>query len=364
MRTIVFYISGHGFGHSSRMAELADTLLQRNPSLEVIIKTSAPEWFFREQISLPFKFLPLQCDVGVVQAHSLVLDPEETLRAYASFYRRSPALIGDEVSFVKKNQAALIVGDIPPLAFRIAARARIPSLAVSNFSWDWIYEPYIKRYPRYRYLLADIRKSYRQADLLLRLPFSGAMRAFRRSRQIPLIARKADSSKTEIRKVLKLRKNKPLILLSFGGFWLGPEYYRRLARLRDFTWVASERVGDELPGIVNLNRVKLRDAGLSYPHLVKAADIVVTKPGYGIVSECVANRTKILYTSRGNFREYPYLVRGIKKYLPSRFISQAKLKTGDLKAEIEDLLNSPPVFPPLSLKGAEVCSEIIEEHLT
>ena len=30
----------------------------------------------------------------------------------------------------------------------------------------------------------------------------------------------------------------------------------------------------------------------------------MTKPGYGIISECVANGTAILYTSRGRFAEY------------------------------------------------------------
>ena len=32
---------------------------------------------------------------------------------------------------------------------------------------------------------------------------------------------------------------------------------------------------------------------------MRAADVVVTKPGYGIISECIANDTAILYTSRG-----------------------------------------------------------------
>ncbi len=364
MKSIVFYISGHGFGHSARMAELANTLLQRNPALKIIIKTSAPEWFFREQIPLPFKYLRMQCDVGVIQSHSLALDPEETLRRYAAFFRRSPILLEEEIKSLKIVKPSLIVGDIPPLAFRIGARARIPSLAISNFSWDWIYEPYLKLHPHYRYLLSGIRESYRQADLLLRLPFSGPMSAFKDRRDIPLIARKADLSRTEIRRILQLPAKKPLILLSFGGFRLGPEYYRKLPRLQDFVWVASERVGDEFSGIFNLNRKRLKELGLGYPHLVKAADIVVTKPGYGIVSECIANRTGILYTSRGNFREYPYLVRGIKKYLPSRFISQAKLKTGNLRDELEDLLNAPAVFPPISLRGAAAAGEIIESYLT
>ena len=43
------------------------------------------------------------------------------------------------------------------------------------------------------------------------------------------------------------------------------------------------------------------DAGLRYEDLVRAVDVVLTKPGYGIISECIANDTAMVYTSRGRF---------------------------------------------------------------
>ena len=43
---------------------------------------------------------------------------------------------------------------------------------------------------------------------------------------------------------------------------------------------------------------------------MRAADVVVTKPGYGIIAECLANDTAIVYTSRGEFAEYDVLVDG------------------------------------------------------
>ena len=49
--------------------------------------------------------------------------------------------------------------------------------------------------------------------------------------------------------------------------------------------------------------------GLRYEDVVGAVDVVITKPGYGIISECVANDTALLYTSRGHFVEYDVLVR-------------------------------------------------------
>ncbi|MDP8215527.1 MAG: hypothetical protein RAO92_02505 [Candidatus Euphemobacter frigidus] len=363
MKTVIFYISGHGFGHASRMAEVINALIRDHPDLKIFIKTSAPEWFFQEQIPGRFLFSRLECDTGVIQSDSLNLDPRRSLESYAGFLAGREKRATAEVRFLRGEGPGLIVGDIPPLAFAAADDAGIPSLGVANFSWDWIYEPYLDRYPEYRYLLTSIRSDYRKAGLLLRLPFAGEMTEFAEIRDVPLIARRSRRSKHEIKEMLSLPDDRPLIILSFGGFSLGEEYYRRLTGIKDLIWLASERVGFDLEGSRNIRREELHRLGLGYPDLVKAADVVVTKPGYGILSECIANRTRMLYTSRGEFREYPILVEGIKRYLPSAFISQDKLRSGDIKEELFQLLEMPENYPPISLDGAQTCAEIIAGYL-
>ncbi len=359
MKNVVFYVSGHGFGHSSRMAEVIRVLLRDHPGIAVTVKTSAPEWFYRESVPSPFRFLRRECDSGVVQSDSLSLDAQATLRHFAGLAGRSPAFVRAELSSFRRRRPDLIVGDIPPVAFLVAAAAGIPSLAVANFSWDWIYEPYAERYPEFRRLVPFIREAYGQSDCLLRLPFSGPMTAFKRAADLPLIARRSSLSRPRIRGILGLPRARKVVLLSFGGFWLGPEYYRQLSGLKGFVWIASERVGSGLEGIRNFNRAEVQRAGLSYPDLVRASDVVVTKPGYGILSECIANRTRMVYTSRGDFREYEVLVRGAKRYLPSAFIPQEKLKAGDLEEVLEKVLAMPDNFPALPLDGAKKAAEII-----
>ena len=361
--SVIFYVSGHGFGHSSRTAAVIGRLLGVRPGTRVIVRTSAPEWFYREQIGGDFEFHHLECDTGVVQADSLNLDPEASLEAYARFLEGLEEKIDAEAGFADRENCRLIVGDIPPLAFEAAHRAGIPSLAVANFSWDWIYEPYVERRPGYRYLLASIRESYRKAGLLLKLPLAGRMDSFPEVRDIPLIARRARVSAGEVRKRLGLEDPRPLVILSFGGFSLGEEYYRKLLEIEDCLWLAGEQVGFDLPGLRNINREELGRLGLGYPDLVAAAEAVITKPGYGIIAECVANRTRMLYTSRGEFREYPVLVEGIRQYLPSAFVSQEKLLTGDIREELLRLLETPADFADLPLNGAETAVEIISGYL-
>ncbi len=361
-KSVVFYISGHGFGHSSRMAEVINALFKLHPDARVLIKTSAPEWFFREQIAHGFEYFHREYDTGVIQSDSLNLDPLRTLESYAKFAKNLDPLIRSEVASIEQLQPRLIVGDIPPVAFEVAAAASLPSLAVGNFSWDWIYGPYLEEHPEYRDLIPRIREGYRKSGLLLRLPFSGGMEAFPRTRDVPLVARRSHLSKEEVRRKLSLPLKKPVILLSFGGFRLGDRYYRNLSRIEECVWVASERVGMNLPGIRNFRREELRGLGLGYPDLVKAADVVATKPGYGILSECIANRTAMLYTSRGNFREYPLLVKGAEENIPCRFVTREKLLEGDLREDLFALLKAEGPYPAILLDGAEVCAEIISKY--
>ena len=82
-----------------------------------------------------------------------------------------------------------------------------------------------------------------------------------------------------------------------------------------------------LPGMID--ETAMYDRGYRYEDLVRAVDVVVTKPGYGIISECIANDTALLYTSRGDFREYQVLVDAMPKFLRCAFIDHADLFAGD-----------------------------------
>ena len=88
----------------------------------------------------------------------------------------------------------------------------------------------------------------------------------------------------------------------------------------------------------DVDEAAMYDAGYRYEDLVRAVDVVVTKPGYGIISECIANDTALLYTSRGDFREYPVLVEAMPKYLRCAYIEQDELLSGNWQPHLDRLL--------------------------
>ena len=116
---------------------------------------------------------------------------------------------------------------------------------------------------------------------------------------------------------------------------------------------------------MRVNEEAMYNAGVRYEDLVGAADAVVTKPGFGIVAECIANDTAILYTSRGHFPEYDVLVEQMPKYLRTAFIEQDELFAGKWERPLNKLLAQSKTrsYKKPDTNGADVAAELLLKTL-
>jgi L-arabinokinase len=358
MPHVTFYITGHGFGHATRMAAVASALYRRMPEVRISLVSTAPEWLFRMNMPCEFGLRPQALDVGVIQPDSIHLDPEATLRAYARLLQTQAALVDEEANRLRRDGVDLVVADIPPAAFLAAKRADLPAIGISNFSWDWIYADYIQALPEYAPILGHIRDAYGRADLFLRLPFYGDCGAFKAIRDIPMIARRSSRSREEVRRALGIDGTRPIVLLSFGGFDIEGIDFTRVEALGEYQFLTTRA----LPRPARNVRVLALD-GLRYEDLVALADAVITKPGYGIVSDCLVNRTPLLYTTRGQFAEYAPLVAGLRRYGVAAFIGNQDLLDGNWQDSLDEVLHLPQVWPELPANGAEVAAQVLGEYL-
>jgi L-arabinokinase len=354
---LAVYVSGHGFGHSTRTAEVLRAVRERDPGLPIAVFTCAPGFLFEGIVLRPLTVRRVECDVGLVQRDALVIDEEGTATAWRDFARGWDALVAQEAYWLRLGGARLVVGDIPPLAFAAGGEAGVRAVAFGNFSWDWIYRHMAGRVPALAEAAAHSAEAYGRADLLLRLPFAGDLSVFRRVEDVPLVVRRPAVPRVEARRRLGL-DGRPTVLLSFGGLGLPglePAAYGALAGYRFL--LTGRAGGGSTPG--NLTRVDaaaLARAGLGYPDLVGAADVVVTKPGYGIVTDCIGASTRLVYTDRGDFPEYPIMVGEMARYLPAAYASNDEVREGRLGPALESVLAQPFPDPPRT-DGATVAAE-------
>ncbi len=367
MNPIVWYISGHGFGHASREIEIINALRDRRPDIPVVIRTGAKRWIFDLTLRAPVDFQPVECDTGIVQIDSLRLDEAETVRRAAAFYAGFDARVAAERDVLRSIRPSLVVGDVPPLAFAAARACGVRSIAIANFTWDWIYEGYEPEGFGAPDLVRQVREACAEADLFLRLPMWGGfeMAPAGATRDLPLVARRSARDPLETRKALGLPADRTLVLLSFGGHGLqGLSAAAFDAFGDDFVAVItghlemSEAARQSRRGVIEFDEGGLYDAGWRYEDLVAAVDVVATKPGYGIISECAAHQTALLYTSRGRFVEYDVLVREMPRYVRSQFIPQEALFAGEWRPYLEELLSRARP-KPADVTGAAVAAETI-----
>jgi L-arabinokinase len=227
-------------------------------------------------------------------------------------------------------------------------------VGLGNFSWDWIYAPYLEGDPDRAWLVDAMRRSYARADLLLRMPLHGPMDAFREIEEIPHVVRPRGRSREQIRRDLGIEaERRPVVVVSFGGF--AAVQFDRPLRLDPgpFRFVTF---GDGLEGLPE-DTVRLPvDHGHSHEDLVAAADALITKPGYGTIAECLAARTPFLYTSRDDFREYDVLVRGIRKGARAAFLPRTDLLGLRWRSHLERLLSGGGDWDEVATDGARVAA--------
>ncbi len=357
-RRLAYYITPHGFGHAIRSIEVIRHLLVLAPALEIVIVSTIPEFLVDQSLGDSVSIRRKQLDIGLVQRDSIQFDLRATLDQLQSLHDHRDALVADEIHFLNAQEIQAVVCDIPFLPFAAASQASIPAIGMGNFTWDWIYQAYASADSRWTPLVDWIRESYHKCHLLLQLPMHGDCSVCPNIQDVPLVARRAKRKREETLEILGLRLDQKVYLISFGWLDLGETALKRLEEITDAVFLFKHPLSFHFR-----NGICLDEHPLSYEDVVAAVDGVITKPGYGIVSDCLAHGTPVIYTDRGFFPEYDILVQEMAKQLSTVYLSSPDFYAGRWQAAIQALEKLPRVTPALPCNGAEVCAETILRYL-
>jgi L-arabinokinase len=349
---IAYYISAHGYGHGVRSCDILAALFARHPGARVTVTTGLPESFLRNRLPEAGERLRVRegvFDVGMVQRDSIRVDVEATLEQVLELTGRRAELAAGEVDFLRESGAELVVADIPAMPLEAAAKLGLPRVAIGNFSWDWIYSPFVERDARWRGVIDLFEEGYRQADLLLKLPFAPEMPVFARQEEVGLLARPGRNRRAELARATGADPAKRWVLLSFTTLEWNDEALRRVEALEGFQFFTVKPL--DWPGRRNIHGVAREE--FIFSDVLASTDLVVTKPGYGILSDCVANAKPIVYAEREDFIEYPVLERELKRFLKHVHVPAADLYAGRLEAALEAVGSAPEPREVLRGGGAE-----------
>jgi L-arabinokinase len=322
---IIFYVSGHGFGHATRVNAIIEALFAAASGIEIAVRTRAPRLLFHPDVH----YFAANVDAQVVEsADALTVDMEATARRASAFLGDADAIVMAEAAWVHASGAWLVVTDIAPLAGEVAAMAGVPCVATSNFLWTWILERSADSAT-----LDRMRRGYSLCTEALRLPFShpDGWEMFPRVIDVPLVAPRSSRPREEIRRELGV--NGSTLVLIGGRARLAPEH--RIGGDREYAFVAPDSLPD-------------------FHDLVRAADIVVSKIGYSITAECIAEGVRLLYPPREGFREEAILRREAPQFIPTLAIPKEDWAGGKWGPYLRELASAPAPAGRLRPSGARV----------
>ncbi len=356
---VLCHVSGHGYGHLTRTIALINALVDGNPEINLFVRTAAPRWLLDACVAHPVEYTGMALDAGVLERGPRHQDAQGTLARYAEIMAQRDGIIERETGWCSAHRISVIVSDIPPLASEIGAAAGIPVVAVGNFSWDYIYQPWEEAFPQYSGMVRSIREAYDKTSLLLRLPLAHVMDAFPRQQDIPFIARTRTWPVGEGRHRLGIPdgETRPLVLVAMRMGHHLSRAVNRLAACGDFVVLTFDGRGLEPADSI---RVLPGELQTSFPDVLATADALVSKLGYSMCAETVAGRTPVLYAPRFDYREHDVLAAGIDRCVPALSMPEEEDGGASWPGLIRRLLDTPlPLAPPVN--GAEIAARKVLE---
>ncbi|KAF8802505.1 hypothetical protein BYT27DRAFT_7226400 [Phlegmacium glaucopus] len=194
-----YYCSGHGYGHATRVSAFSRYLLSfpidERPIVYIV--SSAPEHIFADGIQCGARYRFAEIDPVIVQPLAYRVDRRKSVEGLKKFLRKKDELLSKETKWLQEIKAHSVLSDAAFLGCLAAKEVGIPSILITNFSFDSVYSylstpildvapsshhtdslpaaldipmdesiPYSELAP----LVEQIHAGYRCADLLVRLP--------------------------------------------------------------------------------------------------------------------------------------------------------------------------------------------------
>jgi len=310
---LLYYITSHGYGHAVRSVAICNAL---SAEVSVVLRTTVPIQFFKEEMHRPFLYEPASFDCGCIQRDGVNVDVIKTLETYGAIAEKNRTLLHGEVAWCQSNGIDLIASDITPFAFDVAHSAGIPAIGITNFTWHTIYKEYTAAHPWFAPYLDEIEKQYARADRFVALQPANDMPYAQNVVHAGIVGRIGADVRDRLYVRFGINKNNKIGLIYTGNFGMDSMDWKRLVQFDTWEFVGLY----PLPGSPANYHCISKDL-FRYQDCVASADIMVSKLGYGVCADCFANGLPIMYLPRDGFAEFPVLRDAVTKWGHGYYLS-------------------------------------------
>lgn len=285
MKKIIYYVTDHGFGHTTRTIAIVREL--QKFGIKIIIRNSNNFQFIKK--ALPHIYVKKgTTDTGpIINRDGISINRKKSKPQIEQWIEKLDHYADLELPFISKINPDLIISDVSVMPLIAANKIKKMSLVISNFSWYDVLN-FISN--KHKSLIKD---GYDCANFCIKLPLGTKMHHFRNPLQSNLVCRKPTAAVSSIRSDLRINKNEKIILFAIGS--------------PSDTINIVEKINGKIITtgckIENNQKIYRTTNYIEGQNLVLAADLVICKCGYGMLTECLNSGTPFLYIFDKNHLE-------------------------------------------------------------
>ncbi len=293
MKKIIYYITDHGLGHTTRSIAIIRELQKLD--FQIIVRNTNAQDMLKKSLK-KIKIIPGKTDTGtIINSDGFSINETKSKIALKRWIKNLPNYVDEECTFITKIKPNLVISDISLMPLLASKKVGVTNLAISNFSWYDV----LKFLPKKE--LAKIKTLYNSADFTIQLPLGTKMNHFKNKIKTGLVSRKITKSRHDIRNQFGIKNSEFLVLFALGDSKTRLNF-QTTSNVRIFSM--NTKINPKLNPINVSNWIESQD-------LISASDLVFCKCGYGIVSECLVSGTPFYYVySKNHFEQ-----RGMSRYL-------------------------------------------------
>lgn len=349
-------ISAHGYGHVAQTAPVLNELKRLMPDLRITVRSAAPLPLLQQRIHGDFQHYSVAFDFGMHMANAVDVQVAESDMAYRQFHADWSRKIAREAQLMRDLRPDLLLANVPYLSLAAAHQAGVRSVGMCCLNWADIYQHYCVRDVASRDIHMQMLDAYNSADCFLKVTPSMPMPDFASVRSINPIAQQGQSQRTHIAAQGLLPADEKWVLVAMGGmeFRLPMERWPRLPGVH---WLVPQAWGVARSDVTAFDTL-----GHSFSDVLASCDAVLTKPGYGTFAEAACAGVPVLYVTRRNWPEEPYLVQWLNQNGVCLEVEREALQTGELAEVLQKLWAQPQTPRPQASGAVEAAQYLLDNY--
>lgn len=331
-------LSAHGYGHFAMTAPILNALRQKH-NFQLTLRTTLPKALLKTRIDGEFTVIADTSDFGMVMHNSFDVNIEASAACYSEFHQDYALKVEEESASLRAIKPDFILANIPYLTIDAAYACNIPCIAYCSLNWLEVFTHYFTSIlAEEAQIKKQITDAYNRAAVFMCPAPSMPMPLLHNVRAIGPVARvfegKAQTARANLCEYINapdLGKQTKIVLVTPGGVSTHIPV-ENWPKEKHIIWLCSWPLTVSRQDVISTANIPLL-----FNDIMAGCDAVVSKPGYGIVSETVCNQIPVLYIKRGDWPEEPHLIKWWRANGIVDEVSRTALEKGQLVNNLKSL---------------------------